>query len=201
MSTPKTNQIRILTCKALPGTEQRTNQKLSFFRANAVEESYLQSKMIQSMHCIQALRCASTPAHVVRVVHLPNPSPVLPPPAIPTEISWFCCHQQARSGKQQKPNWASNRVQCHDHRGTCTWISDPESWWSRKIDEHSEYPTVPECSIKHHKTLRVTKISSFSLMPMSRQPVSAHHYWCTEAWRLQYQHMAVRTTLVMWLEP
>jgi hypothetical protein len=87
MSTPKTNQIRILTCKALPGTEQRTNQKISLFRANEVEESYLQSKMIQSMRCIQALRCASTPAHVVRVVHLPNPSPVLPPPAIPTEIS------------------------------------------------------------------------------------------------------------------
>lgn len=92
MSTPKTNQIRILTCKALPGTEQRTNQKLSFFRANAVEESYLQSKMIQrypkyALHP-GFMRCASTPAHVVRVVHLPNPSPVLPPPGIiPTEIS------------------------------------------------------------------------------------------------------------------
>ena len=147
------------------------------------------SKDIQSMRCIQAscdapVRLLTSFASFIFQILLQCCRHLVSSP--PKSPDFAAINRQDQASN--KFNWASNRVQCHDHRGTCTWISDPESWWSRKIDEHSEYPTVPECSIKHHKTLRVTKISSFSPMPMSRQLVSAPHYWCTEAWRWSSCH-------------
>jgi hypothetical protein len=73
---------------------------------------------------------------------------VLPPPAIPTEISWFCCHQQARSGKQQiqlsfqpspmsRPSWDLHL----NFRPRKLMVS--KNWWAQ---------WVPNCSRMFHKT-------------------------------------------------